>query len=49
MRDEMDCQAHVFCTGGQGRFLARLLGPGVEFMPHLVLEGAAIAVRTPEE
>lgn len=49
MRDEVECQAQVFCTGGQGRFLARLLGPGVEFMPHLVLEGAAIAVRTLEQ
>jgi type III pantothenate kinase len=48
MRQELDCCAPVFCTGGQGQFLSRLLGPGVQFLPHLVLEGAAIAARSVE-
>jgi type III pantothenate kinase len=48
MRQELDCRAPVFCTGGQGRFLSRLLGTGVQFIPHLVLEGAAIAARSLE-
>jgi type III pantothenate kinase len=48
MRQEVDCPAQVFCTGGQGQFLSKLLGPDVQFLPHLVLEGAAIAARTLE-
>ncbi len=46
MRDQLQGEAQIFCTGGQGRFLAQLLGSGVQFEPHLVLEGAAIAAQT---
>ena len=44
-RREQDDDAEVYCTGGQGAFLARVLGCPLRFDPHLVLRGAAIAGR----
>jgi type III pantothenate kinase len=42
---ELGSRPHVFLTGGAGPVVAKLLGRGVRYVPHLTLAGIAIAAE----